>query len=118
MKRILKSLLLPAVALLASCASLKTGTDSFIKNEYTLDSVHVKGTVKKFHDTDREAYAKELVAMLEAETAVKKVFMTEVFSASATNIGPGMVCAYFMGEPVSPDNEVERQTMTRILEAK
>ena len=68
--------------------------------------------------TDREAYAKELVAMLEAETAVKKVFMTEVFSASATNIGPGMVCAYFMGEPVSADNEVERQTMTRILEAK
>ena len=68
--------------------------------------------------TDREAYARELVSMLEAEVGAKKVFMTEVFSASATNIGPGMICAYFVGEPVSADNEVERQTLTRILEAK
>ena len=65
MNRILKSLLLPAVALLASCASLKTGTDSFIKNEYALDSVHVKGTVKKFHDTDRGAYVGYLKDMCE-----------------------------------------------------
>ena len=65
MNRILKSLLLPAVALLASCASLKTGTNSFIKNEYTLDSVHVKGTVKKSHDTDRGAYVGYLKDMCE-----------------------------------------------------
>lgn len=68
--------------------------------------------------TDRAAYAAELAAMIERELGPKRIFVTEAFSACATNIGPGMIGAYFIGAPISEDNEVEREILTRILDGK
>ena len=56
MNKSLNYLLLLTMMLLASCASLKTEVGSVVKNEYALDSVHVKGVVKNFSDNDRTAY--------------------------------------------------------------
>lgn len=65
--------------------------------------------------TDREQYASDLAAAIERELHPKRIFVSESFSASATNIGPGMIGAYFMGEPVSPDNEREKAVMESVL---
>lgn len=66
--------------------------------------------------SNREAYAMQLKKVLEEETKVKKVFVTDVFASCGTNIGPGMVGVYFLGAPVSEDQTVEKETMARIQE--
>lgn len=67
--------------------------------------------------SDREAYALQLKNKIEEELAPKKVFVCDVFSASGTNIGPGMVCAYFIGDEISPDCEKEKEMMAKALES-
>ena len=61
--------------------------------------------------------AMQLKEKIEAELHPKKVFVSDVFWASGTNIGPGMVGAYFLGEPVSQDGEAEKEMMNRALAA-
>lgn len=63
--------------------------------------------------SNREAYATELKAMIENELHPKKVFLCDVFAASGTNIGPGMVCAAFMGEAISEDGSKEKEYMNK-----
>ncbi|MBR5134401.1 MAG: DegV family protein [Clostridia bacterium] len=65
--------------------------------------------------TDREAYAEKLKSLLESQTDVKQVFVCDVFSGCGTNIGPGMVGAYFLGNPISDDLTVEKDTMNKLL---
>lgn len=64
--------------------------------------------------SNREAYAETLKNMIETELSPKRVFLTDVFSASGTNIGPGMIAAYFLGEEISENCEAERDIMNRI----
>lgn len=61
--------------------------------------------------TDREAYAYKLKELLEQRIHPKKIFVSDVFSGSGTNIGPGMVGAYFLGDPVSEELTVEKDVI-------
>ena len=61
--------------------------------------------------SDREALAYALKERLEAQLPCKKVFVSDVFCGCGTNIGPGMICAYFLGEPISEDSSKEKQLL-------
>lgn len=65
--------------------------------------------------TDREAYAEKLKELIENQTGAKKVYVTDSFPACATNIGPGMVGVYFLGEEISEDLSVEKDAITALL---
>lgn len=67
--------------------------------------------------SDREAYANTLAEQIERELCPKKVFISDVFASSGTNIGPGMVGAYFLGDVVSEENVKEKEMMNRAIEA-
>ena len=53
--------------------------------------------------------------MIEAELGPKKVFVGQVFAASGTNIGPGMVGVYFLGNPISQDMVAEQEVMNKLV---
>ena len=61
--------------------------------------------------SDREAYAERLREKLEATVKCKKIFVSDVFSGCGTNIGPGMISVYFLGEPVSDGNVKEKELL-------
>ena len=65
--------------------------------------------------SDREEYALTLKEKLEQEIPCKKVFLGDIHSACATNIGPGMICVYFLGEPISPECEKEKQALQNAI---
>ena len=66
--------------------------------------------------TDRERIANDLKEMIEAELKPKKVFLGQVFSGSGTNIGPGMVGVYYLGESISTDMIKEKEAMNKVVE--
>ena len=66
--------------------------------------------------SDREKYAYELKEKVESVMKFKKVFVGDVFSGCGTNIGPGMVGIYFLGEPISEDLAKEKDTLNSVLE--
>ncbi len=68
--------------------------------------------------TDRERYAEDLKERIEKELHPKKVFVGEVFAASGTNIGPGMISVYYMGDHISKDLEKEKAAMDKVIAAK
>ncbi len=63
----------------------------------------------------REEYANQLKAMVEARFKTRGVFVSDVFSASGTNIGPGMISIYFMGEPISEGCEKEKEALNSVI---
>ena len=65
--------------------------------------------------SNRAAYAEKLKALLEQAFPVKKIYVCDVFSGCGTNIGPGMVCAYFMGEEISENLVAEKAIMNQLL---
>lgn len=65
--------------------------------------------------TDREEVAKNLKELLLAEIKCKDVLISDVFSGCGTNIGPGMIGVYFLGNPISENLEVERTTILNIM---
>ncbi len=80
-----------------------TATD--IENQYVIVS-----------HSDREAYAKTLADMIKKELNPKAVYVSDVFSGSGTNVGPGMVGLYFLGEEISEDLSVEKATMDKLTQ--
>ena len=74
-----------------------------IKNQYVL-----------VISSNRDAYAQALKEKIEAELAPKAVYITDVFCGCGANIGPGMVGAYYLGEPISEDLSVEKEIITSI----
>lgn len=70
------------------------------------------------YHSDRENYAVSLKEKLEAEIQCKKIFISDVFSGCGTNIGPGMICVYFMGDHVTSDLQVEKEALTLAIEGK
>ena len=64
--------------------------------------------------SNREEYAMQLKEKLEASLNAKQVLVTNVFDGSGTNIGPGMIAAYFIGNDISEGNEAEKELMARI----
>jgi fatty acid-binding protein DegV len=65
--------------------------------------------------SNRAAYAEKLKEMAEETLGAKKVFVSDVFSGCGTNIGPGMVALYFMGDDVSEELTAEKAAMSTIL---
>ena len=65
--------------------------------------------------SNREAYAETLREKLEAELHPKGIFVSDSYSASGTNIGPGMVAVYFMGDEVTEELTREKEIMTRVM---
>ena len=61
--------------------------------------------------SNREAYALTLKEMIENTLHPKKIFVSDVFDSCGTNIGPGMICAYFLGEEISQDGSKEKEMM-------
>ena len=67
--------------------------------------------------SNREAYAETLREKLETALHPKKIFVSDSFSASGTNIGPGMVAVYFLGDEVTEDLAQEKDVMNRVMES-
>ena len=67
--------------------------------------------------SNREEYAMTLKEKLEKELAPTQVLVSDSYSASGTNIGPGMVGVYFLGDEVSEELTREREIMTRVMES-
>lgn len=80
----------------------RTATD--LNNQYVLIS-----------HSNRQEYAEKLKTMIEETLHPKHVYVSDVFSGCGTNIGPGMVGVYFMGEEISEDLVAEKAVMTELL---
>ena len=65
--------------------------------------------------SNRQAYAEKLAQMVET-LHPKKVFVSDVFSGCGTNIGPGMVGVYFLGNEITEEQEAEKACLNAILE--
>ena len=65
--------------------------------------------------SNRAEYAERLRALLAEKTAVGQILVTDVFSGCGTNIGPGMVGVYFLGDEISEDLASEKAAMTALL---
>ena len=63
----------------------------------------------------REELANELKSLLEQTVKCKKILMGEVFASCGTNIGPGMVSVYFLGQPVSEDSSYEKEALLNAI---
>ncbi len=67
--------------------------------------------------SNREEYAMALKEKLMTELHPKTVLVSDSYSASGTNIGPGMVGVYFLGDEVSEELTVEKEIMARVMES-
>ncbi len=65
--------------------------------------------------SNRLEYAETLKGMIEDTLQVKKVYVSDVFSGCGTNIGPGMVGVYFLGESISEGLVSEKEIMNALL---
>lgn len=66
--------------------------------------------------SDRQAYAEKLAQMVADTLHPKKVYISDVFPGCGTNIGPGMVGAYFLGNEITEEQETEKACLNAILE--
>lgn len=95
-----------------------------IKKALAITVEYIKATAVNIEEqyvyithSDREDYANTLRDMIEKELHPKAIYLSDVYCASGTNIGPGMVCAYFIGNPISEDNAVEKELMKKAIES-
>ena len=95
-----------------------------IKKAFEVTVEYVKRTAKDpenqyiiISHSDREAYANMLKQMIEEQIRPKKVLVSDVFCGCGTNIGPGMIGAYFLGDEVSEDCEAEKSIMMSAIES-
>lgn len=78
-------------------------------------AVNVKDQYVLVSHSNRQEYAEKLKALIEEKLAPKQVFISDVFSGCGTNIGPGMVGAYFLGEEITEDLTAEKNLMAELL---
>ena len=98
------------VSVLAKVKGIKKALDvtvSYIKRVAT----DVENQYIFIMHSDREEYANLLKEKIEKNIPCKKVFVSDVFSGCGTNIGPGMISSYFMGEPVTENSVKEKEAM-------
>ena len=67
--------------------------------------------------SNREAYAETLREKLETTLHPKGIFVSDSYSASGTNLGPGMVAVYFLGDEVTEELTREKEIMNRVMES-
>ena len=63
------------------------------------------------YHSDREELALELKSKVEQTVKCKKIFISDVYASCGTNIGPGMLSVYFLGEEISADSATEKQAL-------
>ena len=63
------------------------------------------------YHSDREDLALELKSKVEQTVKCKKIFISDVYPSCGTNIGPGMLSVYFLGEEISADSATEKQAL-------
>lgn len=78
-------------------------------------SVDVENQIVLVVHSNREEYANQLCDKIRERLHPKTLLMSDVFCASGTNIGPGMVGVYFLGENVSENCETEKEIMNRAI---
>ena len=66
--------------------------------------------------SNRNELATTLANLVKEQVKCKDVLVCDVFSGCGTNIGPGMVGLYFLGEPVTADSTKEKETLTACIE--
>ena len=102
------------VTVLTKVKGIKKGLDvtvAYVKET----AVDIENQMVLVVHSDREEYAKQLCEKLQAGVNPKAIYMSDVFCASGTNIGPGMVGVYFLGDNVSENCEKEKEMMNRAV---
>lgn len=102
------------VSVLAKVKGISKALDLTVK--YVENSiVDSKNQYIMISHSDRLEYAEKLKEMIEEKISAQKVFISDVFSGCGTNIGPGMVGVYFMGEEISEDLAKEKEIIANLL---
>ena len=65
--------------------------------------------------SNREEYAIKLREMILDKLQIEEVYLSDVFSGCGTNIGPGMVAVYFLGDDISEDLVKEKAVISQLL---
>ncbi len=78
-------------------------------------AVNLKEQFVLISHSNREAYALKLKELIEERSSVKKVYVSDVFSGCGTNIGPGMIAVYFLGNEISEDLTDEKNAINNLL---
>ncbi len=78
-------------------------------------AVNVQDQYILISHSNRQEYAEKLQTLLEESLHPKKVFVSDVFSGSGTNVGPGMLGVYFIGEEISEGLVSEKNIITELL---
>lgn len=102
------------VTVLAKAKGIKKALDATVKYVEAI-ATDVQNQYIFIHHSDREEYANTLKNKIEEKIKCKKIFVSDVFSGCGTNIGPGMICVYFMGESISNDCAIEKEKLVNIL---
>ena len=102
------------VSVLAKVKGISTALDATVGYIEEL-ATDVENQYIYITHTAREKYALDLKARVEAKIKCKEVFVSDVFSACGTNIGPGMISVYFLGDPISEDCETEKDALNRAI---
>jgi DegV family protein with EDD domain len=102
------------VSVLAKVKGISTALDATVGYIEEL-ATDVENQYIYIAHTDREKHALDLQARIKAKINCKDVFVSDVFSACGTNIGPGMISVYFLGDPISEDCEKEKEALNRAI---
>lgn len=102
------------VTVLAKVKGIKTALDATVAYIKTMATDPENEYAFIMH-SDREKYANDLKAMLESGVPFKKVFVSDVFSGSGVNIGPGMIGVYFFGDPITEDLAKEKDALNAAI---
>lgn len=103
------------VTVLAKVKGIKKALDAtveYIKNI----AVDMENQYLIITHSDRDTLANDLKEKILANCNFKKVFVSDVFSGCGTNIGPGMICTYFLGEEVTSDLTKEKEVLLKAIE--
>ena len=69
--------------------------------------------------TNREESAKYLAERIKEEINPKEIIINPIGMSCGSSIGPGLCSAYFLGDPISPNNETEKIAFNEaVAEAK
>ena len=102
------------VSVLAKVKGIKKAMDTTVEYVKAMATSTEDQYVLIMH-SDREKYANDLKSKLEAKITCRRIVVSDVFSGCGTNIGPGMICVYFMGESVSSDSSKEKEVLNNCI---
>ncbi|MBO4320618.1 MAG: DegV family EDD domain-containing protein [Treponema sp.] len=66
----------------------------------------------------REKQAETYKKLIQERFHPRAIYETEVFAGCGLNMGPGVMCAYYFGKPLSKNLEEERKLIKELIEKK